>query len=249
MKWLPPLGLLFLLCAWAPAQELITPNGWAYEVLQPGSGPLLSAQDGALTHNQLTDSQGKVLVSTYQVGVPDYQLIADLSPAFQQAFTVMQRGGKYRFHIPVADFREALRANANLALPGKVAYWEMELLEILPPLPDGGRVIAQAIQQSGPDAALAAYHELLPSGKAYFGEWEINQVGYLFLQQGRKADALEIFEYNARQHPRSANAHDSLAEAYYSIGQLAQAREHYEQSLRLNPENDNARAMLDKLKD
>jgi tetratricopeptide (TPR) repeat protein len=249
MKWLPPLGLLLLLCTWAPAQELITSNGWAYEVLQPGSGPLLSAQDGALTHNQLTDSQGKVLVSTYKVGVPDYQLIADLSPAFQQAFTVMQRGGKYRFHIPVADFREALRANANLALPGKVAYWEMELLEILPPLPDGGRVIAQAIQQSGPDAALAAYHELLPSGKAYFGEWEINQVGYLFLQQGRKADALEIFEYNARQHPRSANAHDSLAEAYYSIGQLAQAREHYEQSLRLNPENDNARAMLDKLKD
>jgi tetratricopeptide (TPR) repeat protein len=249
MKWQSPLCLLLFIASWAHAQQLTTPNGWVYEVLKPGSGPLLTAQDGALAHNQLTDSQGKVLVSTYKIGVPDYQLISDLSHAFQQAFAVMQSGGKYRFHIPVSDFRDALRSNADLSLPGKVAFWDMELLQILPPLPDGARLVAQVMQQSGPEAALARYQSLQRSAEAYFGEWEINQVGYLFLQKGQAAEALEIFKGNAMQHSGSFNAHDSLAEAYYTLGNKAMALEHYEKSLRLNPQNDNARAMLAKLRD
>lgn len=250
MRWLSPLCLLAFLCPRAYAQPaMTTPNGWAYEVLRPGSGPELNAHSGALTHNQLADGSGKVLVSTYQIGVPDYQLMSDLSPAFQQAFSVMQPGGKYRFFIPMEDFREAMRSQASLSLSGPRVIWDMELLEVLPPKPDGARLVAQAVRQDGPDEAYKLYESLLRNGSAYFGEWEANQVGYLFLQQGRTDESIRIFSDNVRNYPRSANAHDSLAEAYLKAGDSSQAAEHYRKSLDLNPRNENARAMLAKLKE
>ena len=42
--------------------------------------------------------------------------------------------------------------------------------------------------------------------------------------------------------------HDSLAEAYMLAGDKARAVAHYQQSLRLKPDNDNAVAMLKKLR-
>ncbi len=249
MRRLSPLCLLLFLCSWAFAQEkMSTPNGWAYQVLRPGNGPNLNTGKGVLTHNQLIDASERVIVSTYDIGVPDYQLISELSPAFQKAFSVMQPGGKYRFHIPMADLREAMRSPAVLQLPGDYAIWEMELIEVLPPLQDGAREVARAMEQGGQEAAFKEFKLLLNSSKAYFGEWEINQVGYLFLEKGMNEEAITAFSYNVDEHPQSANAHDSLAEAYYRAGDKSRAREHYEKSLQLNPQNSNARSMLAELK-
>lgn len=248
MRRLSPLCLLICLCNWAAAQnKLATPNGWAYQVLSPGSGPQLNSNSGALTHNQLSDLNGKVAVSTYKIGVPDYQLISELPAAFQSAFSVMQPGGKYRFQIPISDLREAMRNSSGLSLPGDYAVWEIELLEVLPPLPDGARLVAQAMGSNGPEAAYKEFKLLLNSSKAYFGEWEINQVGYLFLERGLAEEAITAFAYNVDEHPFSANAHDSLAEAYYKAGEQAMARQHYKKSLDLNPLNSNARQMLERL--
>jgi len=248
MKWLSPLCLLLLCCTITLAQsKLTTPNGWAYEQIRSGHGAQLQPNQGALTHNQLIDSRGNILVSTYQIGVPDYQLIAELSPAFQQALSVMQSGGKYRFTIPVEDFKAAIKSASPPNLPGQYITWEMELLEILPPKPDGARLIAQLTQKKGVDAAYQEYQQLLKSGEAYFGEWETNQVGYLFLQKGATEKAIKILAYNTKRHPNSANAHDSLAEAYYTAGMKEEAKAHYQKSLSINPDNGNAREMLGKL--
>jgi tetratricopeptide (TPR) repeat protein len=246
-NWLSPLCLFFFLSLGVHAQQQ-TPNGWAYEELKPGSGPTLTAENGVLTHNQLLASNGQVLVSTYQIGVPDYQRIAALSPELQQAFSVMQEGGKYRFHIPIKDFEKAMRTKKALNLPGEEVTWEMELLELLPSLPDGARVVRETLQQEGAQAAIEHFNELVNSGGAYLGDWEVNQIGYFFLSEGHKEEALRVMAYNARQHPNSANAFDSLAEAYYQNGQEAKARECYQRSLEINPDNANAREMLSKLK-
>ncbi len=246
-NWLSPLCLFLLLAFGAHAQQQ-TPNGWSYDVLQPGTGPALTAQNGALTHNQLVDADGRILVSTYQINVPDYQRMSELDPAFQKAFSVMQEGGKYRFHIPVSDFKKAMRTRKPLNLPGNSVTWEMELVRVLPPLPDGARLVQEVFQKKGADAAHQEFQALLGSGKAFFGEWEVNQIGYLFLNEGRKQEALTAFQHNAKQHPDSANAFDSLAEAYYQNGNKAEARRCYQRSLELNPDNANARKMLSKLK-
>ena len=248
MRRLSPLCLLLFICSWAFAQKLTTPNGWAYQVLRSGKGIQLSSENGALTHNQLSDINGRVLVSTYQIGVPDYQLITELPPAFQSAFSVMQPGGKYRFHIPMSDLQEAMRNTSSMALPGDYAIWEIELLEVLPPRPDGAREVAKILESGGAEAAYKEFKLLLNSSRAYFGEWEVNQVGYLFLENGMAEESITAFSYNVDEHPFSANAHDSLAEAYYKAGEQAMAKKHYQKSLELNPQNSNARQMLERLR-
>ncbi|MCB0588843.1 MAG: tetratricopeptide repeat protein [Phaeodactylibacter sp.] len=227
---------------------MTTPNGWAYQVLRPGNGPQLTSQNGALTQNQLSDINGRVLVSTYQIGVPDYQLVSELPSAFQSAFSVMQAGGKYRFNIPMPDFREIMRKASGMSLPGDYAIWEIELLEVLPPLPDGARLVAGTMESKGPEAAYKEFKLLLNSSKAYFGEWEINQIGYMFLENNKQEEAITAFSYNVDENPFSANAHDSLAEAYYKAGEMAMAKKHYQKSLELNPQNSNARKMLEQLR-
>jgi len=57
-----------------------------------------------------------------------------------------------------------------------------------------------------------------------------------------------VLELNARRHPNSWNAHDSLGEAYRKAGRTSDAVRSYERSLGLNPDNANARKMLEALR-
>ncbi len=52
-------------------------------------------------------------------------------------------------------------------------------------------------------------------------------------------------KYGVSRFPASANARDSLGEAYMNAGDRARAIENYEKSLNLNPKNTNA---VEKLK-
>ena len=73
-------------------------------------------------------------------------------------------------------------------------------------------------------------------------ENQINNLGYGFLNQLKDTDrAIEIFTKNVAAHPKSWNAHDSLAEAYAAKGDKAKAREHYQHALSMAPENQKKR--------
>lgn len=50
-------------------------------------------------------------------------------------------------------------------------------------------------------------------------------------------------------YPKSANAYDSLGEAYMLVGNTELAIENYEKALALNPDNKNAVENLKKLKE
>jgi len=82
----------------------------------------------------------------------------------------------------------------------------------------------------------------------YLDEREFNALGYRLLGQDRVDQAVFIFELNARRYPDSWNAHDSLGEAYMRAGRTKDAVRSFERSLRLNPENANAKKMLETLR-
>jgi len=84
-------------------------------------------------------------------------------------------------------------------------------------------------------------------GKGADTERMINDLGYEFLRRDAAA-AIALFELNAESHPDSANAWDSLGEAYAVAKDAERSIEAYEKSLELNPENENARAMLEQLR-
>jgi len=80
-------------------------------------------------------------------------------------------------------------------------------------------------------------------------EKAINRYGYMFMRShGGIDEALELFKLNVSLFPESSRVWDSLGEGFMSAGNNDQAISHYEKSLALNPSNENARRVLEKLR-
>jgi hypothetical protein len=103
----------------------------------------------------------------------------------------------------------------------------------------------------GLDATLASYREYVndPAHK-YLPDPEprVNTLGYKFLSASHIAEAVVIFEVNARTHPLSSNAFDSLGEAYAKAKNTKRALDAYHRSLELDPKNENALRMIKQLR-
>jgi len=84
---------------------------------------------------------------------------------------------------------------------------------------------------------LAKYHRLKKErpNDFNFAESELNNLGYNLLRQHKTKEAVAIFKLNTEEYPASANAFDSLAEAYLANNEPAQARACYEKVLELLP--------------
>ena len=101
--------------------------------------------------------------------------------------------------------------------------------------------------ESALDAA-RQIHAFTPDA-VWLGEALLNRLGYAFMYQYMDTDAAKaIFELAVELYPQSANTYDSLGEAYFQNGEMKKAMMYYEKSLELNPDNANAKAMLDRLK-
>jgi tetratricopeptide (TPR) repeat protein len=79
-------------------------------------------------------------------------------------------------------------------------------------------------------------------------EQEINTVGYRLLTAKKNEQAIRIFKMNVEMFPKSWNVYDSLGEAYMLHGNKKEAIANYAISIKLNPENTNGKAFLEKLK-
>ncbi|MXP28377.1 serine hydrolase [Porphyrobacter algicida] len=75
----------------------------------------------------------------------------------------------------------------------------------------------------------------------------VNRVGYDALNILDARTALTPFAWNTTEFPHSANAHDSLGDAYRAAGLTAAARKSYAQALSLDPESAGTRAKLNEL--
>ncbi len=72
----------------------------------------------------------------------------------------------------------------------------------------------------------------------------LNKMGYQLLGRKDFQHAIDIFRINTLLYPTHSNTFDSLAEAYLLKGDKQLARQHYQHSLKLDPNNSNAVKML-----
>ncbi|NUM76977.1 amidohydrolase family protein [candidate division KSB1 bacterium] len=109
--------------------------------------------------------------------------------------------------------------------------------------------LLKTIAEQDVAAAIQQYHRLkaTQTDEYDFGERELNRLGYRLLRAQKLPEAIAIFKLNVEVYPHSANAHDSLGEAYLAGGDQALAIASYKKSLALNPQNANALEMLQKL--
>jgi len=113
--------------------------------------------------------------------------------------------------------------------------------------------ISEIYRKEGLEPAIAHWSELK---KEYYGkgvynfesDQVLNQFGRALLDSSKTDEALRVFKLNVEKFPESSRAWSSLAEAYMQSGNKPEAVKSYEKSLELNPRNQNAKEMLDKLK-
>ena len=82
---------------------------------------------------------------------------------------------------------------------------------------------------------------------AHIVESSINAMGYEHLESDRVESAIAVFQLNTETFPASANAWDSLAEAMLARGDGDMALRYYRRSMELDPKNQNAALMIEKL--
>lgn len=102
--------------------------------------------------------------------------------------------------------------------------------------------------KEGVDAGLAKYNELKADETYALEESDMNRAGYQLLRNGKIREAIEVFKINVAEFPDSWNTYDSLGEAYMMDGQKDKAIANYEKSIEMNPENQNGKDMLAKIK-
>ncbi|HEY0656525.1 MAG TPA: DUF2911 domain-containing protein [Chryseosolibacter sp.] len=104
------------------------------------------------------------------------------------------------------------------------------------------RIKAGLLRQTGKkDEA----EKLLKEAMAAATEVELNAYGYQLIGQNEVDKAIEVFILNTERNPKSANAFDSLGEAYATKGDKTNAIKNFKKSLSLNPP-DNVRINSEK---
>ena len=113
------------------------------------------------------------------------------------------------------------------------------------------KTFARAVVREGMDTAMKQYKSLKNDrmdGSPPLEERSVNSLGYQLMRMQKLDEAIAVFKLNVQDYPGSWNVYDSLAEAYMKNGDDELAIEYYGKSLELNPDNDNGRQMLEKLR-
>jgi len=118
------------------------------------------------------------------------------------------------------------------------------------PKPETIQEALEGSLSAGIDAVFARYKAYVsdPAHKFLLDpEERVNSLGYKLLSAKRIPEAIVIFEVNARNHPNSSNAYDSLGEAYANARDKQRALDAYRKSVELNPENTSAKHVIEQI--
>ena len=108
---------------------------------------------------------------------------------------------------------------------------------VTPPKKSVADAFRQTLTSSSLEKAIQQF-ETLKTDKAYLlNEGEMNALGYEFLGEGKKKEALAVFDLIVEAYPNSFNAYDSRGEAYMAIGDKVASIKDYKKSIELNPRN------------
>lgn len=123
-------------------------------------------------------------------------------------------------------------------------------LALTTPTPATLQDLLTAALPGGENGVLASYNAWISDPLHRYAqdpERQVNTLGYQLMADNRIPDAITIFQVNARTHPGSWNAWDSLGEGYANAHDRENALQAYKRSVQLNPNNSGGQQMIEKL--
>ena len=156
------------------------------------------------------------------------------------------------FVFPAYNMGVSVITNSSAEVTGQLLYnTVMGLVNDLKP--NGKKSIEKEMTSKtmqNVDEGIALYHQLKKDNiDAYNFENqnELNNLGYALLSKNKVKYAIKIFTLLVSEFPKSANAYDSLGEAYFTDKEYELALKNYKISLELNPKNKAGSEMIDKI--
>ena len=127
------LGILLLigaavLLAWIGAGQT---GGVRIKTLTPGSGPVITAEDGVLIEYEGKLEDGTVFDSSAGRG-PAFFPVGSVVPGFSQALQKMQKGGRYEFTLPSDLAYGASPPPGSPIPPDADLHFKVQVLEVAP---------------------------------------------------------------------------------------------------------------------
>lgn len=154
---------------------------------------------------------------------------------------------------------EALNSKCKGVLPAKLEYFDNESHASVPitAFHNGISAIFEGYGISYHDVEnkeqLTKHFDLISERLSWDfrpPEYLVNQLGYRILQSENDKDrsnALEFFNLNVENFPKSPDSYENLGDAYETLGNRQKAIENYKRSLELNPDNEQARMKIKEL--
>jgi|GEM_PF-208346 len=200
--------------------------GYGWYTMEHGGYPYVE-------HGGITQSAGFI---SFTARIPQEKITVAIftNRAWTRANTPSQNIGK--------------RAKVLLSIASE-GHFSMPTLSDIDPEPKHSlaQVLIDEVLTNGIDAGMTLFAALKSSDKYYLNEKEMNQVGYALINNNQIKAAIKVFEANVELFPDSRNVYDSLAEAYMINGDKELSLKSYQQSLTLNPQNENATKQMAKL--
>ena len=106
------------------------------------------------------------------------------------------------------------------------------------------KFMVRVIENEGIEKGIDFYKNHKDNPDYYVNEQELIVSGYRYLQQGNAEYAADIFKLSIDMFPDKDNPYDSYAEAMMTLGKNDEAIANYKKSLKMNPNNNNAKKML-----
>lgn len=103
---------------------------------------------------------------------------------------------------------------------------------------------------NGFDAGVTKLRQVYQNGfkKYYLFPYEINAIGYHFINRNEISQAIEIFKLSVEMYPDNYHLLDSLGEAYLKAGDKVNSAKYYNKALEINPDLETAKEALEIIK-
>jgi len=228
-----------------------TSSGLKYIVLKKGGGKKAKQGYAAEVHYTGWLVSGKKFDSsrdrneTFEFTLGAKQVIK----GWDEGVALMRIGDKFRLIIP-PDLAYGENGAGEIIPPNATLIFDIELISVHKPKKPVIDTLMALYLDKDIKTVIEAYYNLKDEyeDKYNFKESQLNILGYRIMELGKTKDAIKIFKLNVEEFPDSYNVYDSLGEGYFMDGNMKLAEKYYKKSLELNPDNDNAKKMLERIK-